>query len=46
MSDGTWPSYAPGVMLVRGMFPADPPPVPEGSFDAAAALAVIEYAAP
>jgi len=32
-------------MLVRGMFPVDPP-VPEGSSDAAAALAVIEHAAP
>ena len=46
VSDRTWPSYAPGAMLVRGMFPVDPPPVPQGSFNAAAALAVIEHAAP
>lgn len=33
----------PGVTMVKGFFPADMPPTPDGSFDAAAALAVVEH---
>lgn len=33
----------PGVTLVRGLFPADLPALPGGSFDAATALAVVEH---
>ena len=33
----------PGVTLVKGMFPADLPGLPDESFDAATALAVIEH---
>jgi SAM-dependent methyltransferase len=34
----------PGVTMLKGMFPADLPPLPDGWFDAAVALAVIEHA--
>ena len=33
----------PGVTLVQGMFPADLPTLPDGSFDAVTALAVVEH---
>jgi len=33
----------PGVTLVRGVFPADLPELPDGSFEAVTALAVVEH---
>jgi hypothetical protein len=33
----------PGVTLVKGFFPVDLPALPEGTFDAATALAVVEH---
>ena len=33
----------PGVTFVRGFFPADLPPLPDGPFEAATALAVVEH---
>jgi hypothetical protein len=33
----------PGVTLVKGFFPVDLPVLPEGTFDAATALAVVEH---
>jgi SAM-dependent methyltransferase len=36
-------SVIPGVTLVQGLFPGDLPPLPDGSFDAATALAVVEH---
>jgi len=41
LADGETP---PGVTLVKGMFPGDMPPLPDGSFDAATAVAVFEHA--
>ena len=43
LADGEAP---PGVTLVKGLFPSDMPPLPEGSFDAATAVAVFEHAPP